>query len=204
MGSVTKRRKRVVAWGSVSVGVVLLWFGGVMAAVSRAGAANPGARGDAAVVLGAAVWGEEPSPVFAARIDHAIDLYKRGQVRFIVLTGGRGDPGELSEGEAAWQYANSRGVPLSAMLVDPRSTSTRENLLEAQRLMRGAGLSSAVVVSDPTHLLRARMHAERIGLPAECSPTPTTRYRGFWAKFGQLRRESWYVTRLLFTGGNSA
>jgi uncharacterized SAM-binding protein YcdF (DUF218 family) len=196
----TRKRKRVLMWASVVGGALLLWFAGMMVAVSRAGAANPGARGDAAVVLGAAVWGDEPSPVFAARIDHAIDLYKRGQVRFIVCTGGRGDPGELSEGEAAWQYANSRGVPLSAMLVDSRSTSTRGNLREAQRLMREAGLSSAVVVSDPTHLLRAGMHADRIGLDAVCSPTPTTRYRGSWAKFGQLRRESWYVTRLVFTG----
>ncbi|MGX9725771.1 MAG: YdcF family protein [Candidatus Electronema sp. VV] len=39
------------------------------------------APGDAAVVLGAAVWGKQPSPVFAERIRHAVALHKAGQVR---------------------------------------------------------------------------------------------------------------------------
>ena len=33
------------------------------------------ATADAAIVLGAAVWGGDPSPVFAERIRHAIELY---------------------------------------------------------------------------------------------------------------------------------
>src|SRR5882762_6280152 len=45
--------------------------------------------GDAAIVLGAAVWGNEVSPVFRERINHAIDLYRSGKARKIILTGGR-------------------------------------------------------------------------------------------------------------------
>ena len=44
----------------------------------------------AALVLGAAQWNGDPSPVLRARLDHALDLYRRGQVRQIILTGGVG------------------------------------------------------------------------------------------------------------------
>ena len=44
-------------------------------------------QGDAAIVLGAAVWGNEVSPVFRERINHAIDLYRSGKVRKIIFTG---------------------------------------------------------------------------------------------------------------------
>src|SRR4051812_50171826 len=47
----------------------------------------------AALVLGAAQWNGDPSPVLRARLDHALDLYRRGQVRQIILTGGGGAGG---------------------------------------------------------------------------------------------------------------
>ena len=66
---------------------------------------------DAAIVLGAAVVGDEPTPVFAARIDHAIGLYREGMVDTIIFTGARSPEDELSEAEAARRYALARGVP---------------------------------------------------------------------------------------------
>nr|WP_313889979.1 MULTISPECIES: hypothetical protein [Nostoc] len=40
-----------------------------------------------AIVLGAAVWGEELSPVFKERINHVINLYKYVDVSPIIFTG---------------------------------------------------------------------------------------------------------------------
>jgi uncharacterized SAM-binding protein YcdF (DUF218 family) len=151
-------------------------------------------------VLGAAVWDDEPSSVFAARIDHAVALYQRGQVKRIIVTGGLAEGDSLSEGEAAKQYAIKHGVPSDAILVESQSKSTRENLSNAQRIMGENGLRAAVIVSDPYHLLRAGMHAERLNIQHVLSPTETTRYVGFSAKSGQLVRETYYVTRLLLIG----
>src|SRR5919106_5815208 len=52
------------------------------------------APADAAVVLGAAVWSVDVSPVFRERINHGIDLYRKGKVRKLIFTGGRGNRGE--------------------------------------------------------------------------------------------------------------
>ena len=56
---------------------------------------------DAAVVLGAAVWSNSLSPVFRERINHAIELYRRGKVRKLIFTGGQGNPNEPTEAAAA-------------------------------------------------------------------------------------------------------
>jgi len=43
---------------------------------------------DAIVVLGAAQYNGRPSPLFQARLDHAVELYKRGIAPWLILTGG--------------------------------------------------------------------------------------------------------------------
>ena len=196
----TPRKKRILRWALGAVAVPLLWMGGVAISIVAGATANPGARADAAVVLGAAVWDGEPSPVFAERIHHALGLFERGQVRVLIFTGGIGEDDQLSEGAVARQYALARGVPAEAILVESESKTTRGNLAGAQSLMKQAGLSSAVIVSDPYHLRRAGMIADRLGMKHECSPTQTSRYSGFGAKTGLLLRESWFVTKLLVTG----
>ena len=52
---------------------------------------------DAAIVLGAAVWSAVSLPVFRERINHGIDLYRKGKVRKLIFTGGQGNPGEPTE-----------------------------------------------------------------------------------------------------------
>ncbi|RYG48691.1 YdcF family protein [bacterium] len=197
----TKRKKKRILLGlSILVGTLLVWNAGVAVAISRAGAPNPEARADVAIVLGAAVWDTKPSPVFAARIDHAIWLFERGQVKQLVLTGGRAEGDRLSEAEAAQEYALAKGVPQSAIYLETTSTNTYGNLSNANRIMRSLGARTAVIVSDPYHLLRAGMIADQLGIVHGLSPTPTSRYKTFGTKAGQLSREAHYVTRFLLAG----
>ena len=58
---------------------------------------------DAAVVLGAAAWGNKPSPVFRERINHALTLYQTGRVKKIIFTGGTPKAGFATEAEVARQ-----------------------------------------------------------------------------------------------------
>src|SRR5437867_9107522 len=67
---------------------------------------------DAAVVLGAAVWSNNVSPVFRERINHAIELYRRGKVRKLIFTGGQGSQNEPTEAAAARAYAQANSIPL--------------------------------------------------------------------------------------------
>ena len=100
-------------------------------------------QADAAVVLGAAVWSQGVSPVFRERINHAIDLYRRGRVHKIIFTGGQGNRNEPTEAAAARAYAVSNGISPSDILIEQRSHTTYENLVYAKQLADVHGLESA-------------------------------------------------------------
>ncbi|MEL7447162.1 MAG: YdcF family protein, partial [Pseudomonadota bacterium] len=85
---------------------------------------SSGDKADAAIVLGAAVIGDTPTPVFAARIDHAITLYRGGRIKKILFTGGRSSEDELSESATARDYALKAGVPSEAILLEQKSRTT--------------------------------------------------------------------------------
>ncbi len=152
---------------------------------------------DAAVVLGAAVWGDEVSPVFRERINHGIELYRRGRVRKLIFTGGQGNRGEPTEASAARSYALRGGVPEADILTEEESHTTYENVLYAKRLADAAGARRVLIVSDPLHMRRAVSMAEDVGLAAEPSPTPSTRYRGWKSRAGLLAHETYYYISYL-------
>ena len=158
---------------------------------------DDGARADAAVVLGAAVWSDEPSPVFKERINHAVELYRRGRVRKIIFTGARGSSNEPAESVAARAYAAERGVPASAILLETKSHTTYQNLLYAKRVADVNGLRRVLIVSDPMHMRRAMSMARDLGLEARPSPTPTSRYKTAGTQLGQLARETYFYAGYL-------
>jgi uncharacterized SAM-binding protein YcdF (DUF218 family) len=147
---------------------------------------------DAAIVLGAAVQDGKPSPVFAARLDHAIDLHKRGIVRHLVLTGGIGEGDNVSESAAGAAYSIARGVPTEQIFTESVSQTTLQNLVEARRLLQSAGLKSALLVSDPLHMRRACVMARNLGMDIEASPTPTSRYQSLGSQIPFLFRELYF------------
>lgn len=149
-------------------------------------------KADAAIVLGAAVWGNEVSPVFRERINHAVELYRRGKVSKIIFTGGQGNKDELTESAAARRYAIENGVPEKDILVEQRSHTTYENVVNAKQLADSNGLKKVLIVSDPMHMKRALAMAGDIGLEAYPSPTPTTRYQGWRSRGGALAHETYY------------
>jgi uncharacterized SAM-binding protein YcdF (DUF218 family) len=155
---------------------------------------------DCAIVLGAAVYGERPSPVFEERIKHAVTLYQAGTVSKIIFTGGFGKGASHAESIVGAAYAFREGVPPSAVLTETKSQTTRENLVEAKALMAEASLHSAILVSDPLHLKRSALMARDLGIPAVASPTPTSRYRSWKSKLGFLVREIYFYHHYQVTG----
>ena len=156
------------------------------------GNTSSNAQADAAVVLGAAVWTNQVSPVFKERINHALNLYRKGQVRKLIFTGGQGNPGEPTESAAARDYAIQSGIPASDILIEQKSHTTYENILYAKQLADTHGIKKVLIVSDPLHEKRAMAMAEDAGLVAEASPTPSTRYQGVGSQLGLLAHETYY------------
>ncbi len=185
-------RRRVFKVVKIAILVIVLAIGVTAARIYSYSSASTDMKADAAVVLGAAVWSQGVSPVFRERINHAIDLYRRGQVHKIIFTGGQGNSNEPTEAAAARSYAVSNGIPSSDILIEQRSHTTYENLVFAKQLADTHGLQKILIVSDPMHMKRAVAMAHDVGLDAYPSPTTTTRYTGFRSQIGELVRETFY------------
>jgi uncharacterized SAM-binding protein YcdF (DUF218 family) len=129
---------------------------------------------DAIVVLGAAHYGDRPSAVFAARLDHAVSLWLQGAAPHLIVTGGRADGDTEAEADIARAYALARGVPETAILAETTGRDTAGSLANVADLMREHGLRSALFVSDRTHMLRVLRIAADRGIEAYGSPTTTS------------------------------
>jgi uncharacterized SAM-binding protein YcdF (DUF218 family) len=158
---------------------------------------------DAAIVLGAAVFGERPSPVLRERINHAIDLYEAGYVDKIIFTGGLGQTARVTEAEAAAAYARARGVPDAAILVETTSTTTRENLRNARLIAAENELQSFLIVSTPFHMKRAIAIADDLSMEAYSSPTRTIRWINGYTKSRAFVQEVVSYIVYLFWGVGS-
>jgi uncharacterized SAM-binding protein YcdF (DUF218 family) len=185
-------RSRVTKTLKILIVVLVLAIGLTAARIYRYGSTSSDTQADAAVVLGAAVWSQGVSPVFRERINHAIDLHRRGRVHKIIFTGGQGNPNEPTEAAAGRAYAVNNGISASDILIEQRSHTTYENLVYAKQLADVHGLKKVLIVSDPMHMKRAITMAQDVGLDAHPSPTLTTRYTGFRSQAGELTRETFY------------
>jgi uncharacterized SAM-binding protein YcdF (DUF218 family) len=139
------------------------------------GGRDEGRPAGAIVVLGAAQFDGRPSPVFAARLDHAIDLYLADMAPVLVVTGGKAEGDRTTEAAAARDYAMAHGVPARAIAMEDAGRTTLESLQGVARLLNVRGISDAVFVSDPTHMLRVLRMASDLGIESYGSPTPTSR-----------------------------
>jgi uncharacterized SAM-binding protein YcdF (DUF218 family) len=128
----------------------------------------------AIVVLGAAQYSGKPSPVLRARLDHALDLWNRHLAALLILTGGIGAGDTTSEAAVGRTYARKRGVPDSAILVENEGRTTSESMRAVAGMLEVRGLQTALLVSDPFHMLRLRILARRFGFTPYTSPTRTS------------------------------
>lgn len=145
---------------------------------------------DAAIVLGAAVRREYPTPIFRERINHAIDLYHDGVVDTVIFTGGVGWGDTVSEAAVARRYAIDRGVDPNAILIEERSTNTIENLTFAYQVAQGRDLETFLIVSTPYHMKRALWITHDLGMDAYSSPTRSIRWRSDRTRRRALIQES--------------
>jgi uncharacterized SAM-binding protein YcdF (DUF218 family) len=147
----------------ISAAAVLIW--------SSRDEARPA---QAIVVLGAAQYAGKPSPVLRARLDHALNLWNRHLASLLILTGGTGSGDTTSEAAVGRTYAKKHGVPDSAILVESEGRTTSESMKAVAGMLEVRGLQSALLVSDPFHMLRLRILARRFGFTPYTSPTRTS------------------------------
>jgi uncharacterized SAM-binding protein YcdF (DUF218 family) len=129
---------------------------------------------DAIAVFGAAEYSGHPSPVFHARLDHAVELYRK-QIAPLVITLGGGsekDSGN-TEGGVGRDYLLANGIPFANIIAETLSTDTDQQVHRLAAIAHENNLHHIVVVSDGTHLFRIRQLCEDAGLDVYTSPRST-------------------------------
>lgn len=141
--------------------------------IDRYGRVDLARPADAIVVLGATVLpGGRPGPDLQVRTRHGVGLYQGGLAPNLICTGGvAGDP--FSAAAVAGSMAQELGVPSERVFLADGSKNTSEDARQAAQVMAEHGWRTAVVVSHPLHVYRARLFFEQAGITTYTSPTTT-------------------------------
>jgi uncharacterized SAM-binding protein YcdF (DUF218 family) len=129
-------------------------------------------KSDVILVLGARSYiNNQYNPCLESRMQHAVDLYKAKYAKKILVSGGFDREDNVSEAETMKKLAVEKGIPVTDILLEKNSTSTYENFLYSQKVLKSAHLNSAIIVTEPFHNARAALVAEKVGLNHTVSPT---------------------------------
>ncbi len=153
--------------------MALAWTLYVVHAIDVTAHQDQARAADAIAVFGAAEYRGHPSPVYHARLDHAVALYQRQVAPLIITLGGGSDKdnGE-TEGGVGRDYLLANGVPLADILAETHSFDTSQQVTRLAEIAQRRHLQHLVVVSDPTHLFRIKALCEDAGLEVYTSPRP--------------------------------
>lgn len=184
-----KKKRKIIYIGFALFGIYL--FTDILG-ICLYGRKDESCRADVAIVLGAAAYEGEVSPVYRERLNHAVLLYRQKYVDKIIVTGGKGAGSEVSDAEAAKRYVIGQGVPEADVFTEDVSAITQENLENSREIMEVYGMEKALIVSDPLHMKRAMLLAKDAGIEAYTSPTGTSRYKSLKTKIPFLMREVFF------------
>ena len=187
-----KRRRPVVSFALILLLVLVAgaigWWRWVYVQIESYASQDQAAPSDAIAVFGAAEYDGKPSPVFRARLDHALVLYRRGIAPLIVTLGGNGGD-QYSEGGVGREYLESQGVPDKAIIAETESRTTEDSARRIAVIARANGLRRLVIVSDETHLFRIHEICAADGLNVLTSPRPRVGVEGESEAFERVAHE---------------
>lgn len=118
---------------------------------------------DYIIVLGAGIKGEQVPPLLASRIDKGIEILKKNPKALVIMSGGQGKGEDIPEGEAMARYAINKGIDESKIIIEDKSTNTKENLLFSSKLMIKESPRVGLVTTS-YHVFRALILAKDLGI----------------------------------------
>lgn len=126
---------------------------------------------DAIVVLGAAQYDGQPSPVLASRLDHAKTLYRQSVAPRIITVGGKQPGDRTTEARAGMNYLVDHGVAATDVAAVPVGRDTKQSMIAVAKMAKREGWDNVTLVSDPAHMARVDAIARQVGFTTHLSPT---------------------------------
>lgn len=183
----------VISWRLLllAIAAALMLFLGISGMrIARAASETPSHKADAIVIFGAAEYAGRPSPVYRARLDHGLELFKKGMAPIVITTGGAGQDPDFSEGSVGRDYLLRRGIPEQNLIGETQSSDTAQSAERVANIMRVNGMRSCIAVSDAYHVFRIRALLEHEGVQVEVAPRPESRPHSLGQRFVAVMREA--------------
>lgn len=134
------------------------------------------------IVFGAAQYNGRPSPVFRARLDHGLELFKRRLSNRMITTGGYGMDPRFTEAEVGKAYLIQHGVPEDSIETEARGLTTLDSIQQIVEVLRRQGIRQVVVVSDGFHLFRIKQIFQDRQVIVFGSPVPNSPIESNWKR----------------------
>ena len=156
---------------------------------------------DYLIVLGAAVYGDQPSLTLVRRMQGAMDYLSRYHDSVAIVSGGMGAGETVTEGQAMYEYMTAHGVDPARIIVEDKATSTEENLENSFAIIRARGdepQGKVAIVSSAYHLYRAKLFAQKLGVSDAAGVAAPWGY--FFVMLNYFIREAFGVTHFWVFG----
>ncbi|MFJ9340628.1 vancomycin high temperature exclusion protein [Streptomyces sp. NPDC101733] len=150
-GSVRARRRAVQAVMGLCVLALLPSAWTHAAAADRVGTTAGAPEAGVAVVFGAGLWNGRPTPYLADRLDAAVELYRTGKVKVVLVTGDNSRDA-YDEPGAMRTYLKGHGIPEDRIVSDYAGFDTWDSCVRVREIF---GVHRAVLVSQGFHIRRA-------------------------------------------------
>jgi uncharacterized SAM-binding protein YcdF (DUF218 family) len=184
----------------LALSLLLAWPASV-ALIDAYGLQDQARPAETIVILGTRVYpGDIPGPALVRRTQHAVALYKAGLAPVIICSGGQGEPGLMSEAQAACDIAAASGVPRADLLLEDQAHSTEQNARNTAVIMAAHGWQTAIIVSDGFHLYRSDLLFRRAGLtpypsPAQLTAGPMNTLERYGRETREIAALIWYWSK---------
>jgi uncharacterized SAM-binding protein YcdF (DUF218 family) len=178
MAANSNRRPSSSRWLRRLLALLLLaalgWSAWVYTQIQTVAEVDEAQSADAIAVFGAAEYSGRPSPVLHARLDHAVELYRKQIAPTVITLGGGSDKDSgNTEGAVGRDYLLANGIPFGDIIAETHSIDTEQQVRSLAAIAREYDYHHIVVVSDATHLFRIRELCQDAGLDVYTSPRST-------------------------------
>lgn len=156
---------------------------------------------DYLIVLGAAVYKDQPSLTLVRRLEGALQYLNEHPKTIAIVSGGMGQGEHITEAQAMYDWLVAHKVDPARIIMEPKATSTLENLRYSFDIIRARGdepQGNVAIVSSAYHLYRAKLMAKNLGVPDAAGVAAPWGY--FFVMLNYFIREAFGVTHLWVFG----